>query len=137
MKTFLRQFFLFLAFALAANCLLNALFRKPTFMGVYHKKWEYLTNVLREKPDALFWGSSRIYRGIVPSVFDTACGLENINSFNLGAPGTNPPESYYLYENFLGQYDKLYPEGGLRYAFMELTPPKAPDWVNLLSKKTY
>jgi len=54
--------------------------------------------------NTVFFGTSRIYRQVNPTVFDSIVNLnseENIQTFNLGAPATFCPQTYYLYERFL------------------------------------
>ena len=68
----------------------------------------------------MFIGSSRIYRQIDINYFDS---LNNkirgykTHSFNLGAPATFAPQSYYLYNNFL----KSEISNNCKVAFIELT----------------
>ncbi|WP_234571543.1 putative rhamnosyl transferase [Rhodohalobacter sp. 614A] len=73
-------------------------------------------------PDAYFFGSSRVYRQIDPSVFDSVySNLSNqkISSFNLGAQATFAPQVYHLYEHFLDS--ELSANAKEKYAFVELT----------------
>lgn len=71
----------------------------------YSSKIQYLEQINKEKlPNVFFFGSSRIYRNINPYFFDIEFeknSVEKISSFNLGAPATFCPQSYYLYEQFL------------------------------------
>lgn len=52
-----------------------------------------------EKYNTFFFGSSRVYRQIVPSIFDKTINSKT-SSFNFGAPATFIPETYFLYEKF-------------------------------------
>jgi len=69
----------------------------------------------QEEYDTYFFGSSHIYRQISPVVFDNFSNL-SIKSYNLGAPATFVPETYYLLENFLKQSDSV----NNKYIFVEL-----------------
>ena len=57
--------------------------------------------------DALFVGSSRTARGVVPSVFDGAMAEAGrpVRSFNLALPGMWPPEDGYVIERALERRD--------------------------------
>lgn len=54
-------------------------------------------------PEVVFIGSSRVYRQIDPALFDNLYFSQDSTgfSYNLGAPATFCPQTYYLYENFL------------------------------------
>lgn len=87
-------------------------FMKLLFPPDYHWGNEYFNNKIEylatdknyNKFDTYFFGSSRMYRHIDPSTYDslvkTKTGKES-KSYNLGSPGTFAPQSYYLYRNFL------------------------------------
>ena len=66
--------------------------------------------------DALFVGSSRTARQIVPSVFDAAMAEagRRVRSFNLGLPGMWPPEDGFVIEQALSRR-----ETPLRYLIVE------------------
>ena len=69
--------------------------------------------------DVLFFGSSRIYHGVSPQVFDAtlkARGLA-VTSLNLGIDGMNIPESSCFLEKILEQNPAR-----LKWVFVELTP---------------
>jgi hypothetical protein len=82
--------------------------------------------VLREKSawlaahaddyDTLFIGTSRIYRGIKPSLFDelTAAAGVATHSFNLGIDAMSPPEDAYVFERIAALHPKR-----LRWVFIE------------------
>lgn len=91
---------------------------------------------LEKKEDSIglntfFFGSSRVYRQINPTIFDSICSVNSgytssakIKSFNLGAPATFAPQTYYLYENFLES--KLSEKA--KYCFLEISDvQKIPD----------
>jgi hypothetical protein len=70
--------------------------------------------------NAVFFGSSRVYRQIDPLIFDRtveSAGGKQLRSYNLGAPATFSPQVYYLYEKFLERESK---SRDLKYAFIEL-----------------
>lgn len=57
-----------------------------------------------EQPTHVFIGSSRIYRELMPNTFDSVVNEQTgqeIASFNLGAPATFCPQTYYLLEQWL------------------------------------
>jgi len=65
----------------------------------YAAKMEFLGEK-RNAFNVFFMGSSRIYRQVMPNVFDVHTqGMTR--SFNLGYRATFNPESYYLLENFI------------------------------------
>ncbi len=70
-------------------------------------------------PSVLFFGSSKIYGGFIPTVFDEKLRKQGhaVQSFNLGFDGMSFPESVYFCE-------KLLARGALkpRYVLVELTP---------------
>lgn len=65
--------------------------------------------------NTLFIGSSRVYRGIDPSIFDSLT-LQKTKSFNLGIRGMNGLEVFEFYNNFL--HHDISPS--LKYVIMEL-----------------
>ncbi len=70
---------------------------------------------------ALFFGSSKIYHGFIPEIFDAElerAGQPSL-TFNIGADGMAFPESAYLCEQVLAERPP-----GLRYVFLELTPSR-------------
>lgn len=70
----------------------------------FSTKIQHLEKSKDEIYNVFFFGSSRVYRQINPEVFDStfnSISREKLNSFNLGAPATFNPQSYYLLENFL------------------------------------
>jgi len=64
--------------------------------------------------DTYFVGSSRIYRHIIPFLFDS---LNNgaTRSFNLGYSGTKPPEIYHFLHHFIDKHGN-----NVKYIFVEL-----------------
>ena len=70
----------------------------------YSSKMQYLEEVDKTKYNSFFFGSSRIYRQVNPTIFDsTLQGMDGIStqSFNMGAPATFCPQSYFMYDKFL------------------------------------
>ncbi len=65
----------------------------------YAAKMEFLGEQ-RDSFNVFFFGSSRVYRQVMPDVFD-AHTRGATRSFNLGYRATFNPESYYLLENFI------------------------------------
>ena len=91
---------LYLIVARGIDVLLPYYYGNPWFGS----KIEYLEkNCKKNGYNAFFIGSSRFYRNVNPLVFDRVCANNgfDVKSFNLGAPITFPPQSYYLYENWL------------------------------------
>ena len=68
----------------------------------------------KDEFDTLFIGSSRIYHGIAPQVFDA---VVKTHSLNLGIDGMNMPESSCFLEKILEQKPAR-----LKWVFVELTP---------------
>ena len=68
--------------------------------------------------DAVFVGSSHVYRGLIPSVFDKvmADAGQPTHSFNFGIDGMWPPEQFYLMDRIL----ELRPRNW-RWVFIELS----------------
>jgi len=90
-----------------------------------HKKRTYLVEN-KEKFNTLFIGSSRVYRQIIPTVFDDSTAELGIKSFNFGVNWLFPPESFYLLEQ-LEKSDDL----KFRYVFVELSKIRSVDYHNL------
>ena len=86
----------------------------------YGSKIEFLKSKnTKDLPNTFFFGSSRVHRQIDPAKFDQTLdtiSTLSVNSFNLGAPATFCPQTYYLYENFI-QSDIA---SNTKYVFMEL-----------------
>lgn len=108
----------------------------------YSTKIQYLEKLESNNlPNAYFFGSSRVYRQIMPAIFDStyySLSNKNIKSFNLGAPATFCPQVYYLYEKFLNSALSQ----NTKYVFIELMDidlieedlmhqERASYWLNL------
>jgi hypothetical protein len=93
----------------------------------YAAKIQYLESQSGKLPNTYFFGSSRVYRQINPNTFDKIYNKGSNfkrKSFNLGAPATFCPETYYLFEKFI----KSDIATDVDLVFMELMP------VNLISE---
>lgn len=68
--------------------------------------------------DTLFIGSSRVYRGIMPSLFDrlTAEAGMPTRSFNFGVDAMFPPEDAFVFERIMAQHPRR-----LRWVFIEMS----------------
>ena len=85
----------------------------------FSTKINFLEKKKLEKFNLFFFGSSRVNRQIVPSLFDSIVNAKNqlkIKSFNLGSPATFCPQNYYLYENFV----KTKESRNMKYCLIEL-----------------
>ena len=120
MKKFLKKILLYLFIYLVISKIIFLFIPYHWGNPWYSSKIRYLENNKKYNYNTYFFGSSRIYRQINPiefdSVFNEKFKGENIKSFNLGAPATFPPQSYYLYENFL----ESNLANDVRYCFLEL-----------------
>lgn len=82
------------------------------------------------KYNTYFIGSSRMYRHLIPSLFDS---LNNgvTHTFNLGYSATKPPETYYFLDRFL---DLEQPN--TRYIFLELGEIQNLEAVNRMTLRS-
>jgi hypothetical protein len=71
----------------------------------------------KDEISVLFVGSSYVFREVSPEVFDDAAAARNMEarSFNLGVPGMDPPETYFLLETALAERP-----ANLRWVIIEL-----------------
>ncbi|MEY2504746.1 MAG: hypothetical protein QOG27_1026 [Verrucomicrobiota bacterium] len=71
----------------------------------------------RDEIDTLFIGSSRVYHGVNPSVFDaiTAGASVPTHSYNFGVDAMLPPETFYVADQILAARPRK-----LRWVFIEL-----------------
>lgn len=126
MKLFISKVFLIFTIYLIISWVIT--FVTPYHWGNpwYSTKIQFLEGENKEGGDVFFFGSSRVYRQIDPNLFDeliNEVSSNEIKSFNLGAPATFNPQSYFLYENFLeSELSK-----NAKFCFLEL------DNVDLLS----
>jgi hypothetical protein len=85
--------------------------------------------------DTLFVGSSRIYHGVSPRVFDavTSGGGKPTHSFNMAINGMMPPESLHLLRTILAMRPPR-----LRRVFLEVASAEPnPDTNNLTIRDVY
>lgn len=91
--------------------------RANPFSGVptVSEKWDYW-KAHKDEFDTIFLGTSRTYRGIVPTVFDplTAANGVPTKTFNLGMDAMFPPEDAFVAEQFLRD-----PPKNLKWVFIE------------------
>jgi hypothetical protein len=95
----------------------GAAFLPPPHLPVLSEKRAYFFGE-RGRYDAVFIGSSRVYRGIVPEVFDAEMAAlgHRVQSFNLGMEAVWPPESLFRVREFLRDRPRV------RWVFIELLP---------------
>ena len=74
----------------------------PYYYGneLFAKKLAYY-NKHQENYNTVIFGSSRMYRQVIPDLLDSILIQDNISSFNFASQACFNPESYYLYENFI------------------------------------
>lgn len=78
-----------------------------------NSKLSYITENKLE-PNIYFLGSSVSNRQIMPTLFDSIVGAENLSSFNLSIDGTMPPNHFHLLENLINT------DNSIDYILMEL-----------------
>lgn len=132
MKRFLTQIILFIFFLACTSFLLITFFYND-YSGnqLYRNKLNYFLKN-KDSYNTLYMGSSRIYRQLNPAVIDSALSSYNIKSFNLAAPATFNPESYFLYENLINSNELK-----LKYAFIELHQLSVIAPRNITTAKNY
>lgn len=103
MKKFLKGLLTFLLVFIAIRIIILVCLPYPWGNPWFSAKIRYMKKE-NIKPEMVFMGSSRVYRQIDPALYDSlarASGKGDLNSFNLGAPATFPPQTYYLLEHYL------------------------------------
>ena len=98
-------------------CALAApLFPPPHLPVLSEKRAHFLAHA--SELDAVFIGSSRVYRGFVPQVFDAEMRARGhpIRSFNFAMEAVWPPESFFRVREFLRLRSRV------RWVFIELLP---------------
>ncbi|MCP3933258.1 MAG: hypothetical protein GY705_29660 [Bacteroidetes bacterium] len=119
MKNFLKNILLFFLIYLGLSFIISICVPYHWGNPWYSVKISYLEKENDRPFNAYFFGSSKVYRQFDPTLFDSlahAFTNEEIRSFNMGAPGTFVPQTYYLYERFLNS--EL--SNGVKYCFLEL-----------------
>lgn len=119
MNSFIRQLLFFTLLYLVISVGIS--FFTPYHWGNpwFSSKIQFLEKKKEIKYNTFFLGSSRIYRQINPILFDStfnSISLDKTNSFNLGAPATFNPQTYYLFESFLNSNLSQ----NTKYCFIEL-----------------
>lgn len=117
--------------------LLKSIFLKPSISNeLYVAKYEnYLAKSLDDDYNTLFFGSSRIFRHVNPSLFDSLGNELNLSSYNLAAPATFNPELYHIYDRFLDDYESGIIPDTIEYVFIELQSINSLPLENALSKQ--
>ncbi|MBK6427918.1 MAG: hypothetical protein IPF82_17545 [Blastocatellia bacterium] len=112
---FVTRLAIVLALVLAALGVLHALDVQGDVPVIGEKLAHLKANPARY--DAVFIGSSYVYREFVPARFDSfAAGAgAPTSSFNMGIPGMDPPETYWLVDRALASGDHRF-----RFVFIEL-----------------
>jgi len=106
---------------------LPAPFLGPYYGNPYYcEKYKYFTNN-HDKFNTVIFGTSRLYREMVPKIFDSLLKEYQTSTFNLAAPAVSHPEAYYLYERLLETVET----NSLKYSFIELAAPHNSRFENL------
>ncbi len=126
---------IFLAALAGSTCLLEAWLPLPD-LGKVSEKAAYFARH-KDEFDAVFVGSSRVYRQIAPQLFDeqvTAATGQPMHSFNLGAPSMFLPESLFVIDRVVAQRPAR-----LRWMFIELDDPRPrlEEHAGLVQREVY
>jgi hypothetical protein len=118
MRGWLRSVSVFFVFCVALGVtarLLNEVKLFAEIPGLRDKWGHYLAH--KDEYDTLIIGTSRTYRGIMPSVFDELTAAANVptRTFNFGLDGMFPPEDAYVAEHVLRN-----PPKNLRWVVLEI-----------------
>jgi hypothetical protein len=124
MRGVIIRFVLFGLLFMSAGALIKRMLPYCWGNAWYTDKHEAL-HAMTVPPTIFFFGSSRVYRHLAPTVFDSVLVANGkpMRSFNLGAPGTFPPEAYHLIEGALEAGDL--PAGST--VIMELAEPSTVE----------
>lgn len=127
MKAFIINILIFSVIYLSVCTLFSCLVPYHWGNPWYSSKIQYLESYTGDSHNTFFFGSSRVYRQIAPNAFDStynSVSERKIRSYNLGAPATFTPQTYFLYENFLNS--QLSHNAGLCFVeLMEVDLPSA------------
>lgn len=101
---------------LGLAALAGSLLPPPRLPVLSEKRAHFLAHA--DDYDAVFIGSSRVYRGIVPQIFDAGMQARGhtVRSFNFAMEAVWPPESLYRVREFLRLRSRV------RWVFIELLP---------------
>ncbi len=117
-RRFVRGFVNLAIFFGASIGLASSIYRSqpfPKLPGIYQKYLHYAAH--REDYDVLFVGTSRVYKGLIPHVFDEEVKRrtgQTVRTFNFGYDAMWPPEEFYVLRQLL----ELRPKK-LRWVIME------------------
>lgn len=118
MRKAVRPILLFVIFFAALAGVANVLNGIEPFIEVpiLRDKWSYWQKN-KDNFDTVFIGTSRVFRGVMPSIFDqmTADAGVPTKSYNFGIDGMFPPEDAYVSEHLLRD-----PPKNLRWVFIEM-----------------
>jgi hypothetical protein len=134
MKKFIRDLFFITVSILFAIVLLNILVYKiidtvpKTERKIFVSK-RMIFNNSTDNYDTIFWGSSMVFRQIVPDLFDDITGHK---SFNFGVQGCFPPQCTKLFEYMLPSFKNK----GIKTVFFELAGIQALQ-KNCEAEETY
>ncbi len=115
---FIRPAILTLIFFAALTLVAGRINRSDPFgeVPLLRDKWAYWQEN-KEEFDTVFIGTSRVIRGVMPSVFDRMTAEAGVptRSYNFGLDGMFPPEDAYVTEHLLRD-----PPKKLRWVFIEM-----------------
>lgn len=118
MRKAVRPILLFVVFFAALAGVANMLNRIEPFIEVpiLRDKWTYWQKN-KDNFDTVFIGTSRVFRGVMPSIFDQMSAAAGVptKSYNFGIDGMFPPEDAYVAEHILRD-----PPKNLRYVVIEM-----------------
>jgi len=121
--------------ALFGSGLLFTKVRPFATVGMVREKFAHFA-AHKDEYDTLFIGSSRVYRGIMPALFDeiTASHGRPTRSFNFGIDGMFPPEDGYVFDAIAGLRPKnlrtVFIESSMFSANFENREPESPRMVH-------
>jgi hypothetical protein len=133
MKHFVRKMVLFLILIGSVGAGLTFILPEEKYWG--NPEYEYKLRLYKkDNYNTVFFGTSRIYRGINPLVVDSIMNLNGseMKSFNMATHASWANETLYLYDQFLDD-PKL--SAGVTTVFMEFQNIMAVRPTRLLSEK--
>lgn len=116
MKKFRKKLMLFALGLIGIFIVKNLL--TPYYLGnpQFATKLDYFKSHDDKNYNTVFFGSSTLYRHVNTTLFDSILREQNLKSFNFATGGTYNPETFYLYNKFIGRKNKH----NIKYAFIEL-----------------